>query len=75
LNSSFSNVFKYFPQDYNFKVTYQDCLSLSKDLSLGYSYNKLTAFMDTCYKPLKQILDKINTKYTVKAEANINPKS
>ena len=75
LNKSFVNLFNYFPQDYNFKVTYQDCLSLSKDLSFGYTYNKLTAFMDTCYKPLKQILDKINTKYTVKAEASINPKS
>ena len=75
LNTSFNIIFKYFPQDYNFKVTYQDCLSLSKDLSLWYTYNKLTSFMDTCYKPLKQILDKINTKYTVKAEANINPKS
>lgn len=75
LNTSFNSIFKYFPQDYNFKVTYQDCLSLSKDLSLGYTYNKLISFMDTCYKPLKQILDKINTKYTVKAEANVNPQS
>ncbi len=75
LNASFNNIFKYFPQDYNFKVTYQDCLSLSKDLSLWYTYNKLTSFMDTCYKPLKQILDKINTKYTVSAEAKVNPKA
>ena len=75
LNASFANIFQYFPQDYNFKVTYQDCSTLSKDLSLGYTYNKLNSFMDTCYKPLKQILDKINTKYTVKADSAINPKS
>jgi len=75
LNKSFENIFKYFPQEYDFKITYQDCLSLSEELWVGYSYNKLVGFMDTCHKPLRQILDKINTRYTVKAEANVNPVS
>lgn len=75
LNTSFSNIFQYFPQDYDFKIVYQQCLSLSQELSFGYTYNKLVSFMDNCYKPLKQILDKINTKYTVKAKWSANPKS
>lgn len=75
LNTSFKNIFEYFPQDYDFKLTYQACLTLSSELGSGYTYNRLTAFMDSCYKPLKQILDRINTRYTVKAEANVSPRS
>ncbi|MCF7834746.1 PKD domain-containing protein [Candidatus Gracilibacteria bacterium] len=75
LNSSFNSIFQYFPQDYDFKVVYQQCLTLSQDLSFGYTYNKLVSFMDNCYKPFKQILDKINTKYTVQAKGSANPKS
>jgi hypothetical protein len=75
LNSSFKRVFPFFPQDYNFRVTYQHCESLSNNLITDSSYNAVSSFMDNCYKQLKGILTKINSNYTVKANAVVNPKS
>ena len=52
LNTSFQTVFPKFPQDYAFKVTYQQCLSASQGLvtytSTDYQ-TKLSSFMTNCY--------------------------
>ena len=73
LNQSFSNIFPKFPQDYSFKVVYQQCLQLSNSLWNVYNYNVFSSFMDNCYKPLTQILTRINTTFTVKASATAKP--
>ncbi|MFA7717739.1 MAG: hypothetical protein WC875_03405, partial [Candidatus Absconditabacterales bacterium] len=78
LYASFQVVFPKFPQDYAFKVVYQQCLTLSQGLitytSLDYT-NKLGAFMTNCYKPFNDILKQINSKYAVIAQAKVNPQS
>ncbi len=78
LNTSFQVVFPKFPQDYAFKVTYQQCLDLSKWLSTYTSIDyqtKLSSFMTNCYKPFGDIVKKVNTKYTVIAAAKVSPQS
>lgn len=75
LHQSFSNIFPQFPQDYDFKVVYEQCLQLSNSLSNINSYNTFASFMDNCYKPFSQILTKINTTFTTQANATANPSS
>ncbi|MEI7563262.1 MAG: hypothetical protein WCJ39_06510 [bacterium] len=78
LHTSFVTVFPKFPQEYTFKVTYTQCLSLSQSMttatSLDYT-SKLSLFMTNCYKPLSAILSKISTKYAVTADAKVSPSS
>ncbi len=78
LNASFQVVFPKFPQDYAFKVTYQQCLDLSQWLAIYTSTDyqtKLASFMTNCYKPFGDIVKKVNAKYTVVANAKISPQS
>lgn len=76
LNTSFQTVFPKFPQDYAFKVTYQQCLDITQGLitytSTDYQ-TKLSSFMTNCYKPFSDIVKKVNSKYTVIAAAKISP--
>lgn len=78
LNTSFQTVFPKFPQDYAFKVTYQQCLDITQSLitytSTDYQ-TKLASFMTNCYKPFSDIVKKVNTKYTVVASAKVAPQS
>jgi len=78
LNASFQTVFPKFPQDYAFKVTYQQCLDITKSLitytSIDYQ-SQLSSFMINCYKPFSDIVKKVNAKYTVIASAKISPQS
>ncbi|MFA7298823.1 MAG: PKD domain-containing protein [Candidatus Absconditabacterales bacterium] len=76
LNASFQTVFPKFPQDYTFKVTYQQCLDIVQGLTTYTSNDyqtKLASFMTNCYKPFGDIVKKVNTKYTVIANAKISP--
>lgn len=73
LNQSFVNLFPKFPQDYDFQVIYQQCLQLSQSLSSIYNYNTFSSFMNNCYKPLSQIMSKINANFTIKANATTKP--
>jgi hypothetical protein len=66
-------VFDYFPQDYTFKLVYEQCKSLSKKLGVSYSYNLLSSFMDNCHKPFNNIVKKINSSFTVVANGTANP--
>lgn len=75
LNQSFGNIFPRFPQDYDFQVVYQQCLNLTDSLSNVYNYNTFVSFIDNCYKPFAQILNKINADFTVKASATSKPTS
>ncbi|MCX6825204.1 MAG: PKD domain-containing protein [candidate division SR1 bacterium] len=76
LNASFQTVFPKFPQDYAFKVTYQQCLDVSQSLitytSTDYQ-TKLASFVTNCYKPFGDIVKKVNAKYTIIANAKIAP--
>jgi hypothetical protein len=78
LHTSFVTVFPKLPQEYSFKVTYSQCLSLSQSMtsttSLDYT-SKLNMFMTNCYKPLSDIFKKVTTKYAITAQAKINPSS
>ena len=73
LNSRFKVVFAAFPQDYNFKVVYEQCIQLSNTLANNYSETVFQGFMNNCYKPLNQTLARINSQYTVIANATRNP--
>lgn len=76
LNASFQTVFPKFPQDYAFKVTYQQCLDVSLGLTTYTSIDyqtKLASFMTNCYKPFSDIVKKVNSKYTIVANAKISP--
>lgn len=78
LNTSFQKVFPKFPQDYAFKVTYQQCLDITQWLTTYTSTDyqtKLSSFMTNCYKPFSDIVKKVNANYTVKATAKISPQS
>ncbi len=78
LNASFQAVFPKFPQDYAFKVTYQQCLDITQALTTYTSTDyqtKLSSFMTNCYKPFSAIVTKVNTKYTVVAAAKVSPQS
>ncbi|MCX6823805.1 MAG: PKD domain-containing protein [candidate division SR1 bacterium] len=76
LNTSFQTVFPKFPQDYAFKVTYQQCLDITQSLitytSIDYQ-TKLSSFMTNCYKPFSDIVKKVNSKYTIIASAKVSP--
>lgn len=72
----FTNLFSVFPQDYEFKVIYQQCLNLSESLSHHTSNNYwslLSSFMSNCYSPFSDILSQINSKYTVIPTAKASP--
>ena len=73
LNTRFKVVFPAFPQDYNFKVIYEQCIQLSSSLSDNYSETIFQGFMNNCYKPLNQTIGKINSQFTVKANATRSP--
>ena len=76
LNTSFQKVFPKFPQDYAFKVTYQQCLTISQWLTTYTSSDyqtKVASFLANCYKPFSDIVKKVNAKYTVIANAKISP--
>ncbi len=80
LNSSFIALFPKLPQDYSFKVTYQQCNLLSDQLwSVSQNdtmYRSLfTSFMSNCYKPFTDVLKKINSQYTTSPKATASPKS
>ena len=78
LNTSFQTVFPKFPQDYAFKVTYQQCLDITQWLASYTSTDyeaKLSSFMTNCYKPFSDIVKKVNATYTVVANAKISPQS
>jgi len=78
LNTSFQSVFPKFPQEYAFKVVYQQCLDISQWLvsytSADYQ-SRLASFLSNCYKPFGDIIKKINTQYTVVANIKATPQS
>lgn len=76
LNASFQVVFPKFPQDFGFKVTYQQCLDITQGLTTYVStdyQSRLASFMTNCYKPFSDIVKKVNAKYTVVANAKVSP--
>jgi hypothetical protein len=75
LTPRFKKVFAAFPQEYDFKVTYEQCSLLSEQLSNKYSETVFYSFIHNCYKPLNQISSKINNQYTIKPSAIRNPAS
>ena len=75
LHDNFEPVFKIFPQEHNFKITYEQCLNLSDSLSKGYSTNTFQSFKNNCENPLNQITSKIDSQYTVKPSASASPAS
>jgi len=72
LSQDFDNSLKYLPQDY--RTTYEKCSLLAESLSEDYSNLNLQNFMsNSCYKPLISTVSTINSSYTVKANAVVNP--
>ena len=80
LNASFKTLFPRFPQDYSYKVVYEQCNLLTSQLSsLSQSDAKyrgyFSSFMSNCYKPLTDILSAINTKFMVTPSIKVSPAS
>lgn len=75
LNLHFNKVFSKFPQDYNFKVVYKQCLETTNTLSQENNTMNLSIFMDNCYSPLEDILKKIENNYTVTANVKTYPQT
>lgn len=73
LNELFSIVFPHFPNDYGFKVVYEQCLLTTSNLGQEFTYHNFSAFMNTCYKPFQSILRKIESQYTIIAKASASP--
>ena len=70
---SFRKVFPNFPQEYTFKVVYEQCIQISSTLAQNYSETLFQGFMNNCYKPLNQTISRIQSRYTVVASATRNP--
>lgn len=80
LNQYFTILFPKLPQEYSFKVTYQQCSLLSNQLGIlspnDPTYRSLfSSFMTNCYKPFTEVLQKINSQYTAIPKASVSPKS
>lgn len=78
LSSNFQTVFPKYPQDYAFKVVYEQCIQLSNDLSTYSSWqylNSVTSFVNNCQKKLTEIIKKFNTEYTVVANIKASPQA
>lgn len=78
LNSNFQRVFPKYPQDYSFKVVYEQCIQLSNDLSKYTSdqyLNSMTSFVNNCQKKLTEIIKKFNSEYTVIANVKASPQA
>jgi len=78
LLTHFNALFPKFPQDYSFKVVYQQCTDITATLSKTPSTDTnfpsyLSLFLSNCYKPFNDILKKINGKYTIIPSAKISP--
>lgn len=79
LNQHFTALFPKLPQEYSFKVTYQQCSLLANQLgtisSNDPNYRSLFAsFMSNCYKPFTDVLKKINTQFTAYPKATASPR-
>ncbi len=80
LSTSFKTLFPRFPQDYSYKVVYEQCNLLTTQLGvLSSSDTKykgyFASFMSNCYKPLTDILKQINGKYMIVPSAKVSPAS
>lgn len=73
LHNSFLNIFPRFPQEYSFQIVYQKCKTLTQILWSEYNRNTFSSFMDNCFKPLSNILNTIDSSYTVKPVIVANP--
>lgn len=78
LNSNFQKVFPKYPQDYSFKVIYEQCTQLSDELyrySSGQYLNSMNSFVNNCQKKLTEIIKKFNSDYTVIANIKASPQA
>ena len=69
LYTDFTRVFNYFPTKPEFKTVYEQCLITTQTLSHGFDYNNFSLFSNNCFDPLQAIIKEINTRYTVKPNA------
>jgi hypothetical protein len=75
LNTNFSQIFPFFPPENTFKIVYQQCLDTSLNLASSYDYNRFTVFVDRCFDPLNDILQKIESNFSVNATITATPKA
>ncbi|MDR0861002.1 MAG: hypothetical protein LBO09_08835 [Candidatus Peribacteria bacterium] len=73
LHSNFGSVFAAFPQEYNFKVVYQQCLDSASILAVNNTTDNFQTFMNNCYTPLNKTIGTINAQYTIQVSASKNP--
>ena len=75
LHDNLIPVFKRFPQESKFQVTYEQCLSITENLSHGFSQTMYQIYQNRCENPLNSIVSTINSQYTVRANASASPSS
>jgi PKD repeat protein len=78
LHQNFIKIFPKFPQDYSFRVTFQQCTLITEKLwstpntDSAYKTN-FASFMSNCYKPFSDVLKRVNAEFTVAANAVAKP--
>lgn len=70
-----NKIFPFFPQDYTFQVVYKQCLKTTKEMQNNPNRENYNSFYENCQNPLSSITATINSQYTVKASATLNPSS
>ncbi|MDR2541382.1 MAG: PKD domain-containing protein [Candidatus Peribacteria bacterium] len=75
LHRNFGSVFAAFPQEYNFKVIYQQCLDSASTLAVNNTTDNFQTFMSNCYTPLNKTINSINSQYTIQVSASKNPQN
>ncbi len=73
LNRLFAIIFPYFPKSPSNNVIYKQCDLTTKDLSSEVTTYKYTVFKERCFTPIWQIVQQIQTKYTVKPAISVKP--
>ena len=75
LNAVFDDLFDFFPATPSNNVIYKQCLLITEDLGQNFVQNDYLIFKDRCFDPIGQIIRDIQTKFTVKAAIQANPKN
>lgn len=73
LNQVFSQVTPYLPKSPSNNRTYQQCLLATQDLANEVNTYWYTVFKEKCFSPFGQIVQQIQSKYTVKPAITANP--
>lgn len=73
LHRLFTIIFPYFPKSPSNNVIYKQCDLTAKELATEITPYKYTLFKERCFTPIGQIVQQIESKYTVKPAISVKP--